>query len=160
MLSADRLRHLLDYDADTGVFRWRLSRGGSARAGDIAGGIDSHGYVRISVDCERYLGHRLAWLHIHGAWPEHDLDHRNGIRTDNRISNLREASRSNNLANRAASAASGMKGVYWQRQNRRWYSRISVQGRDIHLGTFDTPEEAHQAFMSASRQHYGEFARA
>jgi hypothetical protein len=159
MLTAERLRDLLIYNPETGLFSRRVGKA-RARAGAVCGDLDSHGYVRISLDCKRYLGHRLAWLYVHGCWPAADIDHINGVRTDNRLANLREAARRNNLANRRGHASSGLKGAYWHGQNGCWYSRIGVNGKSIHLGCFDTAEEANAAYLAAARKHFGEFARA
>ena len=94
MLSADDLRAELNYDPETGIFTWKSGRGrgGTWTAGGIAGGPDGHGYWRISVKRVRRLAHRLAWLYAFGVWPNKQVDHINGDRTDNRIANLRLAS--------------------------------------------------------------------
>ena len=92
MLTQARLKKLLSYNTDTGEFRWRVTRRGAARAGSVAGCVRHDGYVRIAIDGKRYLAHRLAWLYVHGELvPE--LDHANGVRSDNRLDNLRPATR-------------------------------------------------------------------
>jgi hypothetical protein len=161
-LTADRLRELLDYDPETGVFTRKASRtrygttsANRATAGKQAGGWHIEGYVAISVDNRRYLAHRLAWLHVHGAWPEADIDHLNGVRTDNRIANLRSVTRGVNLQNlRAAqrNSKSGFLGVSWDERKQAWMARIGVNRRTVHLGRFKTAEEAHEAYKNAKRK--------
>jgi hypothetical protein len=157
MLTQDRLKAILDYNPDTGKFQWRQRRG-SAGAGRIAGCDDGQGYIQILINSRVYAAHRLAWLWIHGRWPHPEIDHKNGVRNDNRLTNLREATRSQNHANRKSNPnRAGLKGV--ERREDRWSSYIRVKGRSIRLGTFDTPEEAHNAYLAAARRAYGEFAR-
>lgn len=150
-LTAQRLRSLLTYDPDAGTFTWRVDRGGGARHGDIAGSSDQTGYVRIWIDRNRYLAHRLAWLYVHGEWPKHHLDHKNRDRSDNRISNLRQASPTQNAINRKL--PQGVHPV-----GNRFQARISVDGDRRHLGCFSTPEAAHAAYVAALRDLHGEFA--
>lgn len=158
MLTAERLRSLLDYDPATGVFLWRVRRGPSALAGSIAGHIIAGGYRLIGVDGTEYYAHRLAWLYVHGAWPTGHIDHQNVTPGDDRISNLREATRSQNLANRPAQSnnTSGLKGVSFHKGAGRW--RATIQHK--YLGLFDTAEEAHAAYRAAASRVFGEFARA
>ena len=111
-LTAERLRQLLSYDPETGVFRWlprpdlrasalRLRRlGQCGRDGKLPTGSSSTGYWQIMIDNRNYTAHRLAWLHMTGAWPEAEIDHCNGDRTDNRWSNLRPAVRGENCRNK------------------------------------------------------------
>ena len=98
-LTAERLRELLNYDPDTGEFRRCTSRGGAA-AGTLAGCPGGPGSYRIiRVDRVIFLAHRLAWLHSYGVWPTKDIDHIDGDKTNNRIANLREATRAQNVMN-------------------------------------------------------------
>jgi hypothetical protein len=156
MITAERLRSLLSYNPETGIFTWRVRRG-RILAGTVTGGIGSHGYVEIRVDYRLYLAHRLAWLYMTGEWPKETIDHRDLDRTNNRWRNLREATFGQNNTNRRARGAQGLKGVT---KNRRAYvAQIQVAGRNRYLGSFATPEAAHAAYVAASSAH-GEFARA
>lgn len=117
--------------------------------------------IRTPVGDVLVPAHRLAWFYAYGVWPQDQIDHRNGIRSDNRICNLREATNSLNKANerRRTDNTSGFKGVH-RRENGRWRARIGVGNRRLALGDFDTPEAAHTAYCQAAAQHFGEFARA
>lgn len=163
-LTAERLRELLAYDPATGIFVWKRradvpARWNSRYAGTIAGTI-SRGYVRISIDDRSHQAHRLAWLWSYGRWPAGELDHKNCVGDDNRLSNLRPASRSQNIANSRSRSAGGLKGTYFNKKRGRWQARISVNGRDFHLGCFGAPDAAHAAYAAAAIRHFGEFARA
>jgi hypothetical protein len=153
-LSATRVRELLDYDPETGHFYWRVSRGRVSR-GSLAGGVHIDGYVLITLDGRIYRSHRLAWLYTHGAWPNGEIDHINGDRTDNRVINLRDTTRAENSQNQRHSrkgSKAGLIGVSWQKITRRWQARIFVSGKNKHLGYFDTPEAAHAAYINAKTE--------
>jgi hypothetical protein len=146
----------LHYNPETGEFTWRTDCN-KGIAVEKAGLIDpSNGYLRINIWNVLYYGHRLAWLFSTGEWPESALDHINGIKTDNRISNLRLASQRLNARNTLGRSKTGFKGVYKDKKN--FVAQICVDGRKKHLGTFDTPEEAHIAYVDAAKLHFGEFA--
>ncbi len=153
MITQDRLRELLCYDQETGVFQWLVSRG-RARAGSIAGSADSYGYLQTKIFGRIYLNHRLAWLYAHGEWPDEQIDHINGCRYDNRLANLRKVSASINQQNQRKARLdnkSGFLGV--GRIGKRWQARISYPGsKDTYLGLFDTPELAHAAYLEAKRR--------
>lgn len=162
MITQARLKELLHYDPDTGVFT-RIGiagRNGSTRSvGSVAGSVSkSTGYVRIMVDYREYLAHRLAWLYMTGKWPSLKIDHRNTVKTDNRWVNLREATDVQNSSNRKvkANSASGLKGV--TKRGSKWYAAIKVNGEFKHLGCFATPELAAKAYTDAANQIHGEFA--
>ena len=121
-----------------------------------------NGYVSIRLNGKRYAGHRLAWLYMTGKWPKTPLDHINAISSDNRWENLREADGSQNQANKRLSRqnTSGFKGVSWREDGAKWVAQIRVRGRCIYLGRFNTPEQAHAAYVAAAIEHWGAFARA
>jgi hypothetical protein len=161
VITAQRLRELLHYDPETGVFTWLVkpSKRARIRVGDVAGNVGPDGYRRIRVGC-KYLSHRLAWLWMTGEWPPHQIDHINGAKHDNRICNLRVATGSQNQANarKRSDNTSGYKGVRPSRG--RWRAEIRVNGSRRHIGIFNDPAEAHAAYVDAAVKHSGEFARA
>jgi hypothetical protein len=158
-LTAERLSSILSYDPETGLFLWLESTSPRIRIGEQAGS-KTQGYINIQVDGVLYRAHRLAWLHVYGEWPEKGIDHINGISSDNRIANLREASQSQNTANarRKVTCQSGFKGVTLYRN--KWVATIGKGGKKKHLGCFDTPEAAHAAYSAAAIVTHGAFARA
>jgi hypothetical protein len=141
-LTAQRLRELLHYDPDTGAF---------LRAGVFVGSADS-GYLRIKIDGSKYQAHRLAWLYAYGKWPFAQIDHINGIGTDNRLANLRDVStrvNKQNMRKARIDCVSCALGV--SKDRGKWRSRINVNGTKIHLGIFDTIKEASDAYIRAKR---------
>lgn len=153
-LNLDRLRSVLDYSPSLGLFKWRVARGRSA-AGSVAGYTNQHGYVCIGVDGAVYAAHRLAWFFTHGSWPEKQIDHINGDRSDNRIANLRVVDRCGNSQNRRAAhrdSSHGFLGASWNVQHKRWQAKIVAQKIRHHLGYFDTAESAHAAYMQAKQR--------
>lgn len=158
-LTAARVRSVLSYDPDTGLFV-RKSSSKVQWSGRAAGTVNRYGYVRIQVDGRVYPASHLAWLHAYGRWPVEIIDHINGDRADNRLANLREATNALNKANSRLrqDSASGLKGAY--RDGSRWRAQIRVNGKTFHIGRFSTKEQAHEAYMSEARKHFGEFARA
>lgn len=163
LLSAQRLRDALDYNPETGAFTRKATSNCNprAQAGSTAGGWTTSGYRQIRVDGNRYFAHRLAWLYVYGQWPDGEVDHVNGERADNRIANLRLASRSQNMANAKIpkNNTSGIKGVIWDKVNRKWMAYLQVDGRFKNLGRFETLEAASATRIAASRKAFGEYAR-
>lgn len=160
-LTHERLREVLDYDPATGLFTWRVRTGPRCKIGDAAGTLHKKGYVRIKVDGVYYAAHRLAWLYVTGRWPHEQVDHRNRSRADNRWMNLRLATNSQNQANslsRRSERGEGLKGAYRTRQGR-WQAIIRRERRAVFLGTFNTEQEAHAAYLNAAIHQHGEFAR-
>jgi hypothetical protein len=160
MITAERLREVLSYDPETGEFRRRYRPGrGYCRTGEIAGNYDNCGYRIIKIDKRSYKAHRLAWLYMTGKFPDRDIDHIDGFNAHNQWENLREANDSQNHANsKPRDNMSGFKGVSWGGGSRPWMARIRVNGREIYLGRFSTPEAAHAAYMDAARKYFGEYA--
>jgi len=161
-VSAARVRSLLDYDPETGAFTWKHGARVPPRVRGKKAGSPSHtkGYVLIGVDGQIYLAHRLAWLHTYGRFPKADLDHRDRNPANNALSNLREASRSQNKVNVAkpASNTSGIKGVSKSATGRGWVAHIRHNYRKIHLGTFAKKRDAAAAYSAAAQRLFGEFA--
>jgi hypothetical protein len=154
MLTSSRLREVVAYDPETGIFRWKVSNRGLV--GEIAGSVNNKGYNRICVDGRRYVTGRLAWFYIHGEWPKARIDHRNRKRGDDGIGNLREATPSQNCANRQRrhDNLTGLKGVH--RVGDRFQARIGTSAK--HLGLFETPEGAHACYLKAAQKRWGDFA--
>jgi len=157
-LTAERLREVLDYDPERGVFTW-LERGPGRSLSREPGGLTPRGYRFIMIDGERIYAHTLAWLYVHGRWPAEHVNHKNGNLSDNRLCNLREATRAEISwsARPRRDSRSPLKGA--QTFEGRWRSGIVINGKTIHLGLFDTPEEAHAAYCEAARLYHGAFAR-
>ena len=155
--TAEIVRSLLIYDQDTGFFFWKINRRAGAKSKDKAGHLIKHsGYINIRINGKGYMAHRLAWLHVYGHWPELEIDHIDGVRTNNAMSNLRNVSRIVNCQNLRSAPTrnvnSGLLGVY--PNGKKWRARITVLKKPISLGTFDFKEQAHAAYLSAKRIHH------
>lgn len=169
-LSLAEVQSLIDYDPATGEMIWRRREGlvGKAAAwntryaGTAIRVIDNKGYICVQVYRKKYRGHRVVWLLHYGTWPSLDLDHINGIKHDNRISNLREATVAQNGYNVGLTSrnSSGVRGVFWHATARKWQAGIRAEGSDIYLGLFVHLSDAAKARRDAEAKYYGEFARA
>jgi len=160
MITPEELRSRFDYNPETGIFTSKIKRG-VLRIGATVG-CTYNGYIRIGIDYRYYLGHRLAWLYMTGEWPS-QVDHRNGVRNDNRWQNLRIATHTQNHQNKSilCTNKSGYKGVQPSSKTKnRWIATIKVGLKIKYLGTFDCPKKAHLAYIHAANEHFGEFARA
>lgn len=153
-ISQDFAKQLLSYNPETGIFTWKVSRGRRAN-NSIAGAINGRGYICIKIQSETYQAHRLAWLIVHGVWPNGDIDHINGLKIDNKITNLRDVTRSVNKQNTKkayAGSSSGLLGVSWFKRTRKWQAQIYVNGGTKSLGLYANKEDAHQAYLLAKRR--------
>lgn len=155
VLTAEFLRTIVDYDPDTGVFRWKSRTSNRVKIGDIAGyQRKGQSYLVIGIKGSTYLAHRLAWLHTHGSWPEAMIDHLNGDHQDNRIANLRDVSNRLNRQNmRKAMPGNkiGILGVHQDRRTGKFIAKIQSDGKTKHIGVFDSPELARDAYVQAKR---------
>lgn len=158
-LTQARLKELLRYDPETGVFTWLVRRNG-VKSDGLAGAIYNNGYVVIKIDGKRYGAHRLAWQYMTGALPEDQIDHRDLDKANNRWDNLRPATDLQNIANRSSWSKSGFKGVYKPIGRNDYRTEIRINGKRKLLGYFKTPEEAHAVYVKAANDVHGEFARA
>ena len=152
-ISATRLRELVKYDPETGLLTW-LQHRWPRYIGTVATMRANTGYIVLNLDRKLYSVHRLAWLYVHGEWPNHEIDHINGNRGDNRLCNLRDVPRSHNNQNRrrpGVNNTSGYLGVT-KSESGKWRSMIKANGKRIYLGTHSTPELAYQAYVDAKRQ--------
>lgn len=153
-LTAELLRELLHYDPETGVFT-RLAGKGRWKPGTVAGTRHADGYLQINLHGKIYKGHRLAWLHFYGCWPQHEIDHINGDNSDNRICNLRDVTSEVNKHNQRrghSGSSSELLGVSWSAARNKWLASIIVRRKFMHLGYFSKEEEAHAAYLSAKRE--------
>lgn len=158
MLTQTRLRELLTYDPDTGVFVWRATPTTQRVAGKPAGSPNAHGYMRTTIDKRPYFLHRLAFLYMTGAFPAGHCDHINRVKSDNRWANLRDVDRGTNCRNtlrqrpRHFDLPSGV-----HRANGRYTARGTLDRKKLHLGMFDTVEEAHAAYLRFLSQNERRF---
>ena len=143
---------MLSAYTETGIFTWLVSTGNRTKIGQQAGCLHHKGYVQITINKKIYLAHRLAWLYVHGSFPNQTIDHINGIKNDNRIFNLRDVSQSDNCQNLLrARGSSGLIGAHYDKFRNRWSSSIKLNGVRTHLGYFKTAEDAHAAYVLAKR---------
>lgn len=154
-----RLRELLHYDPETGVFTRRISTGrhGCHKAGDVVGSQSKNGYVIVAVDGRRHMAHRLAWFYVHGEWPHGLIDHKDTIRNHNWIDNLRPADKSLNAQNRrtgTAGASSRFLGVSWYKRHQLWSAKIALGKKVKFLGYFKEEVDAADAYVAAKRKFH------
>jgi hypothetical protein len=154
MLTQSRLKELLHYDPDTGVFTRLVTTSSNAKVGDVAGSINNNRYLNICIDSKLYPAHRLAVLYMTGSFPKKHTDHIDGDRANNRWTNLRECTPAENHQNRTSHKNSSSKyiGVCWHRRDQKWVAHIRINGKRIHLGYFETEESAHQAYCKAKAE--------
>ena len=154
-LTVDDVLSVLRYIEETGAFVRTKGMGGR-HAGSVAGSLDRHGHRLIHVFGRRIAAHRLAWFVSYGKWPSHEIDHINGERDDNRLVNLREATHAENLQNqrraKSDNKSTGILGAYKSNKRGRWESKIQINGKLKYLGTFESPDAAHEAYVRAKRE--------
>lgn len=145
----------LNFDQETGLFTWINDGTRGVKAGDVAGTKTRDGYIMLSVSGKKILAHRVAWFFAYGQFAQGNLDHINRIKSDNRISNLRLATYAQNAQNRLANSknTSGYKGVTWHKRDKKWQAAITVQGKVMHLGYFESSTDAFKAYSEASVIH-------
>lgn len=151
-LTQSRLKELVHYDPLTGVFTWLVALSNRVKVGDVIGCLNGEGYLYGRVDGPLYLIHRLAFLYITGAFPPEDVDHENHDRADNRWTNLRHATRTENLQNQRLSqrSTSGHTGVHWCKDRKKWLAHVRVNGKSKHLGYFTKKSDAVQTRKAAN----------
>lgn len=168
-ITADYARARLSYNPENGVFLWRTRprehfrslhefvRWNNRYAGKMAGSADTKGHLQITINDQRYAAHRLAWVYMTGEWPDLEIDHANGQKSDNSWLNLRQATMSQNMTNRPPprTSKSGLKGVRLDVATGKWTAMIIIRKQ---LGSFDTREAAADAYDQAASKIHGEFA--
>lgn len=150
-LTQQKLHSLLDYDEETGLFLWRKRDWPAHQwSGRKAGSSDAAGYMNIKLLGRTYKSHRLAWLYVHGSWPDCEIDHINGDRGDNRIRNLRDVDRAENLQGLRlyANNATGMRGVFHCKTRNRYRARVTKNGKQRYYGSYRTAEEASARYLA------------
>ena len=154
-LTQERLREVLDYNPNTGVFIWKVATANAIKVGSVAGATEGSGYTQIQIDTCLYHAKRLAWLYVFGRWPNDQIDHINGDRQDDRIANLRDVSVAENNMNQRipSNNTSGVMGVSWRECRKKWHAQIGHKKKKIFLGYYKTLSEAISARKAAERQY-------
>ena len=155
MIELDTLFTLLDYNADSGEFKWTYANSKNTSKGKVAGTKLSNKYIRIFIFGKFYQAHRLAWYMYYGKEPEYGLDHIDGNKHNNAIDNLRDVPQASNAKNSrlSISSSSGFTGVTFMKRSKKWRSRIMVDGADIHLGFFNDKQDAVIARARANKRY-------
>lgn len=156
-ITRDRLKKLLFYDPDTGIFLWETRTGKRGKPGEVAGCvINITGYIQIRIDSKNYFAHRLAWFYMTGKWPTYMIDHINDDnnpesvnRADNRWCNLREVDNRGNQSNRKIHREGRLVGAYYNKIKQKWVSQIGIDGKRKHLGYYETEQEASDVYQKA-----------
>jgi len=158
-LTYERTNELLNYCPNTGIFTRKISLSNSVKVGQVAGFVGGKGYIYLSVDGKSYLAHRLAWLITFKCWPNKTIDHINGIKTDNRLLNLRSVSAAINNQNKhfaQSNSASKILGVSWMSHAKKWRAQIQINKTVKYLGLYANKNDAQQAYLFAKRNiHIG-----
>ena len=153
-LCLKRVNSLVKYCPETGNFYWLVSTG-KRKVGDLAGGISENGYCRIKLDGIKYMAHRLAWAVTYGVFPDKEIDHRNGVRSDNRVVNLREADRSSNLQNLQSARVDNLLSTLGVHQKgSKFIAQLQVNGEKVFYGRYGSVEEASNAYQKAKKKHH------
>lgn len=159
-LSHEELLRLVDYDSERGILTRKVRTSNRVHIGDEVGTLSGNGYRMARIGGQLGYVHQFVWFYVHGVWPDHDIDHKDRDKLNNRDGNLRKATDSQNLANKKkpSNNTSGFKGVHPKRK--KWCAQIRCGDQRVTLGSFSTPEEAHAAYVNAANEMFGEFARA
>ena len=152
-ITAEQAAEFMAYDPETGALSWKKKPNRNVRLSDPVGSMMPRGYIQVSLLGTKYLAHRIAWLLYYGEWPENLIDHINGDRADNRIANIRDVTQDVNMQNLRGPTALNKVGLLGVRKKRKKFqAQIRLHGATTHIGTFATPEEAHQAYIAVKRK--------
>jgi len=156
MITQKQVKEYLDYNPDTGIFKWKVDRGNTVKHNDIAGTLKDTNYICISINNKKYFAHRLAWLYTYGEFPKEQIDHINRIRNDNRICNLRDVNQQINCRNISMQInnTSGHKGVSWYKRVDKWVSYIVIDRKYLSLGYFDSIDDAILSRENAEEKYW------
>lgn len=153
IVTQERLKEVLSYDPDTGLFRWKKSLSNRGPVGAIAGRVTQRGCIVIGIDTRPYKAHRLAFLYVNGEWPRNKVDHRDGDPTNNVWENLRDVTQKVNMENRRKPKSNNKSGLIGVRTGKnKFYAHINLSGKNHYLGGYDTAQEAHAAYLTAKRK--------
>jgi len=154
-ISLERVRCAFNYNPITGDFTWGIIKSYKTGVGDTAGRLNHDGYFRVAIDGHQYMAHRLIWLYVYGEWPDGEIDHINGMPSDNRIINLRSVSHQENSINKKliSTSTSGIAGICWNKSNSNWRVRINTDHYRENLGSYKDFFEACCARKSAERKY-------
>jgi hypothetical protein len=160
MSDLDVMSEFLQYNKDEGSFIWKKSPCNKIKVGSAAGSVAKDGYLRVIFRRRQYQLHRVVWLFEKGAWPKYEIDHIDGNRSNNHISNLRDVTHSVNLQNKKSvnksNRSSGLLGVSWNKSVAKWQASICLNGSAKYLGVFDSAIEAHETYLHHKRKiHVG-----
>ena len=158
-VSQKTIKSIFDYDRETGLLRWKVRVAKNTHIGTVAGDLDRKGRIRVSINSIRYLAHRVIWVWVTGKWPTHEIDHCDEVKSNNAWKNLREATPSQNHFNIKLKKhnTSGYKGVSLTPSGR-WHCKITIDYKQIYLGTFSSAEEAYDAYCKMAEKYHGSFA--
>ena len=154
MITQKRLKEVVHYDLETGLFKSIIKRK-KCPIGKILGTLDPKGYVKIGIEKKLYAAHRLVWLYVYGEQPKHQIDHINGKRNDNRIVNLRDVCSQYNTQNQQKAqknSSTGYLGVSWSNQKRKFRASIVLNNKQIHIGFFNDKQQASQAYQKTKQK--------
>lgn len=151
-LTAARLRELVKYDPITGIFTRNVIVWKVGKVGEVIGHLNKTGRIEVSVEGKIYLAHRLAWMYVSGEWPSQEIDHIDGNPSNNKISNLRDISRTGNAQNKRKAQANSITGILGvTKHHRKWQASITIDKKAIFLGSFENKELAQKAYIDAKR---------
>lgn len=156
ILSQERLKQVLDYNQENGIFTRKIKTSNSVKVGEVAGTINTAGYRVICIDGKHHYGHRLAWLYVHNEHPPNEIDHINECKSDNRICNLRKATSGQNKQNITLKKnnKSGVRGVFWYASKNKWIAYLRLNGKRYSLGYHSNFQDAVNARKLAENKFF------